>query len=143
MPADRMSKFEIFIGTWNTTGEVLATDANPAGILVATDTYRWLPGRHFIVHEVDARFDGQPSRSMEVMGLDPASGKLLSTSYDDQGQSESFVLSLDKRRFAIQGNTTRFNGAFDASRGRLEGAWERKASRSRWRPWITLVLVRA
>ena len=49
-----MSKFEVFIGTWNTTGEVLQTDANPAGVLLATDTYRWLPGKHFIVHDVDA-----------------------------------------------------------------------------------------
>ena len=70
MPANRMSKFEVFIGTWNTTGEVLETEASPAGILSATDTYRWLPGKHFIVRDVDARFDTQPTRSMEVMGFD-------------------------------------------------------------------------
>jgi hypothetical protein len=59
-----MARFELFIGVWNTTGEVLATEANPAGALVATDTYRWLAGKHFIVHDVDARFDGKPTRSM-------------------------------------------------------------------------------
>jgi hypothetical protein len=63
MPANRMSKFEVFIGTWNTTGEVLETEAGPAGTLSATDTYRWLPGRHFIVHDVDAS-PGRPSGSM-------------------------------------------------------------------------------
>jgi hypothetical protein len=65
-----MSKFEVFIGTWNTTGEVLETEASPAGALSATDTYRWLPGQQFIVHDVDARFDSKPTRSMEVMGFD-------------------------------------------------------------------------
>ena len=45
MPANRMSRFEVFIGTWNTTGEVLETEAGPADTLFATDTYRWLPGR--------------------------------------------------------------------------------------------------
>lgn len=63
-----MTRFEVFIGVWNTTGAVLETSAGPAASLVASDTYRWLPGRHFIVHDVDARFDGQPTRSMEVMG---------------------------------------------------------------------------
>ena len=56
MPPNRMSRFEIFIGTWNTTGEVLAVDDAPATVLIATDTYRWFPGHQFIVHDVDARF---------------------------------------------------------------------------------------
>ena len=33
MPPNRMSRFEIFIGTWNTTGEVLAVDDAPATVL--------------------------------------------------------------------------------------------------------------
>ncbi len=34
MPNDRMSRFEIFIGTWNTTGEVLETASAPASVLL-------------------------------------------------------------------------------------------------------------
>lgn len=40
MAANRMAKFEVFIGTWNTTGRVLETESNPAGDLIGTDTYR-------------------------------------------------------------------------------------------------------
>jgi hypothetical protein len=40
MATTRMSRFELFIGTWNTAGEVLETDAAPAGTLAATDTCR-------------------------------------------------------------------------------------------------------
>ena len=50
-----MARFDLFIGVWNTTGEVLATEASAAGALVATDTYRWLPGKHFIVHDLAFR----------------------------------------------------------------------------------------
>ena len=56
MAKDRMDRFDIFIGVWNTHGQVLETDDTPAGTSWATDIYRWLPGRHFIVHDVDARF---------------------------------------------------------------------------------------
>ena len=80
MSVNKMSRFAVFIGVWNTAGEVLDTDGAATGSLVATDTYRWLPGRHFIVHEVDARFDAQPTRSMEVMGYDPASSKYFARS---------------------------------------------------------------
>ena len=138
-----MSAFDIFIGTWNTTGEVLATAANPAGQLVATDTYRWLPGKHFIVHDVDARFDGQPTRSMEVMGYDAVKWRHFAQSFDDQGQTESFVVALEGRRWRIHGKTVRFDGEFNARRNRLTGLWELKSPRVGWQPWIRLVLAHA
>ena len=138
-----MTKFEVFLGTWNTTGNVLTTEAGPAGTLLATDTYRWLPGNHFMVHDVDARFDGKPTRSMEIMGFDPAKRRFFATSYDDQGAFETFAIALEGRRFRIQGKTVRFEGSFDATRDRLTGLWELKGSRARWQPWIELELARA
>jgi hypothetical protein len=143
MPANRMSRFGIFIGTWNTTGEVLATDAGPAGTLAATDTYAWLPGGHFILHTADARFDGQPSRSSEVMGYDAAKKHHASRSYDDQGKAEDFVLTLTGKRWQIAGAAVRFDGRFDARGEKLTGLWEMKGKRGRWQPWIRLELVRA
>lgn len=143
MTSHTMAAFDVFVGVWNTTGEVLATAANPAGQLVATDTYRWLPGRHFIVHDVDARFDGQPKRSMEVMGYDSAKRQYFARSFDDQGAAEVFVVELDGRRWRIHGKTVRFDGSFNARKSRLGGLWELKGLRIGWQPWIRLELVRA
>jgi hypothetical protein len=142
MPANRMSKFEVFIGTWNTTGEVLETESGPTGSLSATDTYRWLPGKHFIVHDVDARFGSQPTRSMEVMGFDAPKQRHFATSFDDQGATETFVVALNGRRWSIRGKTVRFNGSFDAQKNRLRGLWELKGKKAGWQPWIELELVR-
>jgi hypothetical protein len=143
MPANRMSKFEVFIGTWNTTGEVLETESSPAGTLTATDTYRWLPGKHFVAHDVDARFDAQPTRSLEVVGFDPSKKQYFARSFDDQGSTEEYVVSLNGRRWSISGETTRFRGGFDAERRQLTGLWELKGSKAGWQPWIKLKLVRA
>jgi len=143
MATDPMARLEVFIGTWNTTGEVLETEANPPGNLTATDTYRWLPGRHFIVHDVDARFDGSPTRSMEVMGFDASRKRFFTRSYDDQGATEEFVAALNGRRWTIEGKTVRFDGSFDLHKRRLSGLWELKVGKGRWQPWINLVLVRA
>lgn len=137
-----MSRFEVFIGTWNTTGEVLETESSPAGVLSATDTYRWLPGKHFIVHDVDARFGSQPTRSMEVMGFDPSKKQYFARSFDDQGATEAFVIALDGRRWSISGKTVRFKGSFDIQKMRLAGLWELKGTKAGWQPWIMLELVR-
>lgn len=137
-----MSRFEIFIGTWNTTGDVLATESAPATTLSATDTYRWLPGRHFILHEVDARFGNEPARSIEVMGYDLASKKYTSRSYDDQGASDVFEATLRGRKWSIVGESVRFNGKFDTAGQQLTGLWELKGKKAGWQPWINLKLVR-
>lgn len=142
MPANRMSKFEVFIGTWNTTGDVQETEASPAGTLSAT-TYRWLPGRYFIVHDVDARFGTEPARSMEVMGFDALKKQYFARSYDDRGAAEVFDLSLTGRRFSITGKAVQFSGNFDAEKNRLRGLGELKGSKAGWQPWIKLELVRA
>ncbi len=143
MPKNRMSHLEIFIGTWNTTGEVLETERAPATTLSATDTYRWLPGKHFIVHDADARFGADPARSMEVIGYDPASKKYVARSYDDQGTSELFEVTLKAKSWSIAGESVRFNGKFDAKGNQLTGLWELKGRKTGWQPWIKLTLVRA
>jgi hypothetical protein len=143
MAPNRMSRFEIFIGTWNTTGEVLAVDDAPATVLIATDTYRWFPGHQFIVHDVDARFGDAVTRSMEIMGYDQQAKKYFARSYDDQGVSEAFDIILRGKKWSIFGETVRFDGHFDAQGNQLTGLWEMKSKKSGWQPWIKLVLVRA
>jgi hypothetical protein len=138
-----MARFELFIGTWNTTGEVLATEHDPATTLSATDTYRWLPGKHFIAHDADARFGGSPSRSMEVIGFDLPSGKYVARSYDDQGKSELFEVSLRGKQWSITGESARFRGKFNAANDMLTGLWELHGEKSGWQPWIRLKLTRA
>ncbi|HEY6555768.1 MAG TPA: DUF1579 family protein [Polyangiaceae bacterium] len=143
MAVNRMSRFEIFIGTWNTSGEVLKTEGGPATTLSATDTYRWLPGKHFMVHDVDARFGDTPARSMEVIGYDLDARKYMARSFDDQGVSERFEVVLKGKRWSISGDTVRFDGRFAAKHDELTGLWEFKNERAGWQPWIKLKLVRA
>jgi hypothetical protein len=140
--ANRMTRFEIFIGTWNTRGDVLATDDSPPTTLWATDTYRWLPGRQFLVHDVDARFGTRPSRSIEVVGYDPARRKYVGRSYDDQGVSEVFDVVLSGKRWTIRGKALRFKGKFSRDGNQLTGLWELKSRKSGWQPWIKLELIR-
>jgi hypothetical protein len=143
MPANRMSKYEIFIGTWNTTGRVSSVDGSPETTLSATDSYRWLPGKFFIVHEVDARFGTRATRSMEVMGYDHERKNYYARSFDDQGGSESFEIALSRRKWTITGESVRFAGQFDAPGNTLTGTWEMKNKRAIWQRWIELRLERA
>ena len=122
---------------------MLATDAGPATVLTATDIYRWLPGRHFIVHDVDARFGSTPARSMEVIGYDQAVKKYIARSFDDKGTFDSFEVALTGTSWKISGASMQFDGVFSQNGNKLAGLWELKSSTGVWQPWINLELYRA
>ena len=143
MTSNHISHFAIFIGIWNTRGEVLETEQAPATTLVATDSYRWLPGHHFLVHDVDARFGTDVSRSMEIIGYDTTNTKYVAHSYDDKGVSEVFDVVLNGKHWKILGETVRFEGEFSSDDKKLVGLWELKSKKSVWQPWIKLELIRA
>lgn len=138
-----MSRFEVFIGLWNTRGDVFATESGPAGQLFATDQYEWLPGKHFILHRADARFDAEVSRSIEIMGLDQKTKRAAAWSFDDRGSMDAFDLELRGKRWRIVGENVRFDGRFSTDDSRLRGWWEVKGRKSGWQPWIDLSLERA
>jgi hypothetical protein len=133
----------IFVGTWNTTGEMLATASQPATRLVATDTYRWLAGEKFMLHDVDARLGNDVSRLLEIIGWDEGQRRFTARSYDDQGGIEDFTATLIERRWQIFGETTRFDGMFSADGKRLTGQWERREPGAEWAAWMTIELRRA
>jgi hypothetical protein len=138
-----MTRFAIFIGIWNTCGEVFETDQAPATTLSATDTYRWLPGGHFIAHDVDARFGTDIARATEIMGFDLRAKKYVARSFDDKGVAEIFDIALSGTHWRIAGESTRFDGKFDSTGNKLTGIWELKRKRRGWQPWIALELSRA
>lgn len=143
MRGNRMSRFSIFIGTWNTTGEIRATGKEGAAILSATDTYSWMPGNHFIIHAADARMGETVARSTEIIGYDEQRRRFLARAYDDQGGFQVFDVALRGKKWSIRGPTLRFSGEFDRNGDRLSGLWEMKSGKGRWQPWIDLQLVRA
>jgi hypothetical protein len=138
-----LEHLSIFCGVWNTEGEIAATEDAPAMTLLATDIYEWLPGRHFLLHRVDARMGGAASRSIEIYSYDPKRNAYLSRSYDDQGVTEEFRANLAGRKWTITGENLRFSGEFATTRNKLAGRWEKRAGRARWTALMDIQLTRA
>lgn len=138
-----LKALERFVGTWNTTGEIRADDEQEAGVLVATDRYEWLPGKHFMLHTVDARMDGEVHRSIEIIGYDPARKSCVARSNDDSGASDEFLCTMDGRSWRISGETMRFAGAFAADDETMSGTWEQRGPDGDWASWMDITLTRA
>ena len=142
-PRAELRALDVFVGVWNTTGTLHASAESPAAQLVATDSYEWLPGRHFLLHRVDARIGDTVSRSIEIVEWNAERGSLLSRSYDDQGATDEFTCSLEGQRWQITGKKLRFRGRFSDDERRLSGLWEMLGDNEQWSPWMDIELNRA
>lgn len=134
---------QIFVGVWNTEGEIVGGPSGAAGKMTATDIYEWLPGGFFLVHRVDARMAGEPGRSLEIIGYDPGAQGYVSRSYDDQGVVLDFACSLEGKRWRITGATMRFDGEFSAGGTVLRGEWQQRGEDGSWTSWMRIRLTKA
>ncbi len=146
MPIDissALQRLAPFVGTWNTTGTVVATSATYS----ATDTYEWLPGGHFLLHTWDAQMPEGRSQGIEIIGPDAsdgaASGHYTMHSFDDTGKAGTMRAIVDGKRVEFDGTGVRFRGAFNGDGSEMSGTWSLQGQGSTdWEPWMSVTLQR-
>ncbi|MBC8119936.1 MAG: DUF1579 family protein [Burkholderiaceae bacterium] len=139
-PGTEHRALDIFEGKWITHGTIHAVGGEKAAEMHAVDQYEWLPGGFFMVHHVDARMDGVPAQSIEVIGYDAGRGCYVTRSYDDKGSSAEFTARLEGDNWEIDGEPMRFRGAFKDNAATLSGTWEQLGDGGKWTPWIDIEL---
>lgn len=138
-PNAALAQLDRLVGVWRTEIVMLDTDGRAGARFHATDTYRWMPGRHFLLHDVDALMDGQVIKSLEIIGLDPATTAYQSRNYDNAGTISDYTASLIGDVWSIDGQTERFRGQLSDSV--LAGRWERLEAGA-WLAWMNVTLTR-
>ena len=112
------------MGVWDTTITPLLPDGSPGAPSRATDAYKWSAIGLFLQHDVDANMAGERVLSMEILAVEPDSGRYVTRSYDADGSMNDFVAELDGQNWRLTGEEQRFSGAFGQ---RLEGEWKQRS----------------
>jgi hypothetical protein len=93
-----------------------------------TVSYEWFEGGAFIVQRVELVTDGETSRGVEYIGLDPDSGKLQSHFFGSTGKILEYTYELAGSTLTIWFGGTdspaKFVGEFNADRTVNTGAWQ-------------------
>lgn len=134
-------RLEVFVGKWNTEGQVL-TDSDIPAKLIAVDTYEWLPGKFFLLHRVDAQIGEEKTEVLEIIGYDASSQTYRTHSFDSQGNSDTFQANLHDRIWTIEGKSARFKGEFSSDSNTLTGEWEQSSDGSNWKSWMNIKLTK-
>jgi hypothetical protein len=127
-----------FAGRWHTEGTMLMPDQDPVEFY-GTDTYKWLPGGFFMLHEVDVLINGVKVQNVEIIGFDPDSGKYPMHYYDNEGESGITHGWIDVDAWSIDGAGIRFRGSFSEDDRVLSGVWEQLTG-EHWQRWMDIRL---
>jgi hypothetical protein len=135
----RRRQLDILVGTWDTTITPIAADGSPGQSSQATDAYAWSANGLFLQHDVDATMDGQRILSMEILAVEPDTGRYTTRSYDADGSINDFLAEREGNAWRLTGEQQRFAGTFSTDGLQLAGAWEQRGATG-WTPLMRVVL---
>ena len=126
------------IGRWATTITMIAPDEQSGEMYRAIDSYRWMPGRRVVMHEVEARMGDQTVNSLEI--YTETDGHVVSRNFDASGDVSDYRAKMSAGVWMVTGQTERFESTSVAP-GHIEGLWQRKDD-DQWFDWMTVRLER-
>jgi hypothetical protein len=145
MRDEHMGPLRPLIGHWRTSGVVLGEGEGGAetGTISGTDTYRWLPGGHWIVHEVDVLIGDERTQALELIGgRDEVTGGWQMHAFDVGDDPGRMSLSVqDEGLLLLQGEGVRSWFRPTAGPDLMTTRWERDAGGT-WLPWMDMRFVR-
>jgi hypothetical protein len=132
----------VFIGRWITQGHRIDRAGEPAGSILASDIYAWVPGGFFVVHFAEALIGQVSGGGVEIMGFDPSTQRYWSQFFDSQGNASTSELALDGEQWTWQREDTRCRATFGAD-GRMQtGHHEQRNEDGEWVPSMDVVLTK-
>jgi hypothetical protein len=124
MPARKfaLSQLNKLVGSWRTSGTVLA-GPDSGKPFSGSDTYKWLPGGMFLQHTWNVKMPDGLHRGVEIFGYDSDKKTLFAHAYDADGTLTLSLISIQDRRFAVEGGQLNFEGSFSSDGDALTGTW--------------------
>lgn len=100
-----------------------------------------MEGGFFLLHHIESR-SPDAFKALEIIGLDPSSGKFSMSYFDSKGQTVASTVELNGRELRIASKAARFAGAFNENGSALSGTWEKSDDGLNWHPSMDITLTK-
>jgi hypothetical protein len=127
------------VGTWDSEGEVIASEAGPAIPMKGTDVYAWVLGGDFLHHKVDVMIGDQRVEVIELIGKgDPDTDEFILYSFDNQANVTEMHATLSDNRLSIYDKNMRSELIVSDDEKTMTAFWERTDDGKEWVPWMEM-----
>jgi hypothetical protein len=138
-PAD-LDKLEIFTGKWRMTGKQINDVVGPDAAIDVCESYEWLDGKYFLVHDFKGDLGGNDAACIEIIGYDPLSEKYTLKTFYNNGVIHDWTMTESIGTWIISGiwqikdkeMKTRCTINFSEDKKSMTGKWEMSADGKTW-----------
>ena len=132
-----------FVGCWNTTGIIAATDMHGDIYISGTDIYEWLPGDFFLLHKASVLIGEDRSETFEIMGVDSEANVFTMQYYNNKGESGFMTATCTDDVWIFSGEALKFTGGFNYNNNEFSGTWEQCDKDENWIPFMKIKLIKS
>ena len=143
-PSPELKRLDALVGKWVTEWRTKDCSFDPAFRIIGTDTYEWLPGELFLVHQVDVRMDSEPYRVIEIIGgYDAGSKTFPMRAFDSRGDFTTMHASISAAGvWTFAAETTRATLVISTDGSSMKADWEQSSDGLNWTPWMEMKFTR-
>ena len=112
-PTAAHRRLEVFIGDWHAEGMSygdgqIAAKPRAAGVAWTSDeSYEWLTGNFFVLHQWDAQIGTRKFKGVEIMGYDAAVSGYFKRMFDNAGHHLVYRAGVSSRVWSLAEAQTR------------------------------------
>ena len=110
----------------------MSTKTSPEVVFSGTDSYEWLSGEFFLIHEVDVVMGDDRNETIEIIGYDKQAGKFTLQHFDNKGNTGLMKGSYENGIWTYLGEALRFTGGFKNDGQEFSGVWEQSSDGKQW-----------
>jgi hypothetical protein len=93
-PGGHHRRLEVFLGTWEATGEIEIEGATTR--IRTHSTYEWLPGGYFLVHRFESHLaGGKVIEGIEILGFDDEGQRYTAHAFDSLGIATAYEVTVE------------------------------------------------
>jgi hypothetical protein len=138
----KRKQLEKFVGKWTTVGQILPTSKNAGADIRGQESYEWLEGEYFLLHNSELEIGDHHQRTLEVFSFEEQESHFITQFYDNIGNSGQFQVTLMDDLWIFSGETLLFKGGFSENETVFSGVWEQHNQEKIWVPYMNIKLVK-
>jgi hypothetical protein len=126
---------EVFVGKWTIEG--MTKDGRTVAIR-GTETYEWMPGGFFLIHNLNVHVGEDDYKAHEIIGYDTSRQQFTYNSFDSWGQKDSYQSTAQGNTWTYSGQSRRGSVVFSDDDNSMTADWQMSFNGSDWQPWMDL-----
>jgi hypothetical protein len=127
-------RLDAFVGEWRGQGLVFQPGRDAGQMATAKDSFEWMEGQFFLVHQWTWKFGTELFQGLEMLGWDIEKNQFFSAVYDNAGHHVNYELSEKSGLWKYHGRLQRALIQLAPGGQKMTSQWEATKDGDSWYP---------